>query len=186
MTYSYFELASVLKQLLGWTSEQAQEGARLIDELTPDEVLASLKAVSKLQTSKPTVGRPKSYALAWILLQNNLVTLEEFETLVHRQLVDQEIKRDTFYRAMRNARKFISQRDQLRRESEKLTSYESIWISFQANRLSPEQFKLKMLELYNNGVIAEEKYRHALVEIEKIIAIQKRMIEHQIEEIRKK
>ncbi|MFW9856136.1 MAG: hypothetical protein ACFFFG_13880 [Candidatus Thorarchaeota archaeon] len=186
MTYSYFELASVLKQLLGWTSEQAQEGARLIDKLTPEEVLASLKAVSKLQTSKSTVGRPKSYASAWILLQNNLVTLEEFETIVQRQLVNQEIKRDTFYRAMRNARKFIRQLDQLRRESDELTSYESIWVAFQANRLSPEQFKLKMLELYNDGVIDEKKYRHALVEIEKIITIQKRMIEHQLEEIRKK
>jgi hypothetical protein len=123
LTNTYRDLASFLKMLLGWTPEQAQEGARLIDNLSPEEVLASLKAVSKLQTTKTTLGRPKSYSAAWILLQNNLVALEDFETIVHRQLVNKEIKRDTFYRAMRNARKFIKQRDQLRRESEKLVSY---------------------------------------------------------------
>ena len=185
VTYGHLELASFLKQLLGWTPEQAKEGAHLIDKLTPEEVLASLKAVSKLQSSKSSLGRPKAYRAAWILLQNNLIALEEFETIVHRQLVNKEIKRDTYYRAMRNARKFNEQRGQLRRESKELVSYESVWIAFQANHLSPEQFKLKMLELLDKGVISEEKYRHALVEVEKIVNIQKRMIELQLVKTRK-
>lgn len=184
VTNVHLELASFLKQLLGWTPDQAKEGARLIDNLTPEEVLASLKAVSKLQSSKSSVGRPKAYRAAWILLQNNLIALEEFETIVHRQLVNKEIKRDTFYRAMRNARKFFDQRDLLRREINRLVSYESVWVAFQTNHLTPEQFKLKMLDLLDKGVISEEKYRHALVEVEKIVNIQKRMIELQLNKTR--
>lgn len=184
VTNVHLELASFLKQLLGWTPDQAKEGAHLIDNLTPEEVLASLKAVSKLQPSKSNVGRPKAYRAAWVLLQNNLIALEEFETIVHRQLVNKEIKRDTFYRAMRNARKFFDQRDQLRKEINRLVSYESVWVAFQTNHLTPKQFKLKMLELLDKGVISEEKYRHALVEVEKIVNIQKRMIDLQLKKTR--
>jgi hypothetical protein len=39
-----------------------------------------------------------------------------------------------------------------------------------------------MQELLDNGVISEEKYHHALAEAEKIVTIQKRMIELQLKE----
>ncbi|MFX0051689.1 MAG: hypothetical protein ACFE8U_10405, partial [Candidatus Hermodarchaeota archaeon] len=77
----------------GWNETTASEFASLIANLTPDEAITGLKAAKSLRPSaKTAVGRPKAYLSAWIKLQNNLISLEEFETIVHRQLIDNEIK----------------------------------------------------------------------------------------------
>ncbi|MFX0173825.1 MAG: hypothetical protein ACFE9L_18230, partial [Candidatus Hodarchaeota archaeon] len=92
-SYSTNILRLSLTREQGWNESTASEFVSLVANLTPNEVITGLKAAKSLRFSPKTcVGRPKAYLSAWIKLQNNLISLEEFETIVHRQLIDNEIK----------------------------------------------------------------------------------------------
>lgn len=161
----------------GWNETTANECASLIANLTPDEVIIGLKAARSLKPSaKSSAGRPKAYLAAWIKLQNNLISLEEFETVVHRQLINNEIKKDTYYRAMRKARKFVEHRNRTI-NLDKLQSYEEIWIAFHSNRLNWNEFKTNLESLKQLQKISEVRYQHALEEGKRILKIRKYMVE---------
>ncbi|MFX0181803.1 MAG: hypothetical protein ACFE95_01875 [Candidatus Hodarchaeota archaeon] len=161
----------------GWNETTANECASLIANLTPDEVITGLKAIKSLRPStKGSVGRPKAYLAAWIKLQNNLISLEEFETNVHRQLINNEIKKDTYYRAMRKARKFVEHRNRTI-NLDKLQSYEEIWIAFHSNQLTWNQFKTNLENLKQHQKISEERYQHAIEEGKRVLKIRKYMVE---------
>ncbi|MFX0149979.1 MAG: hypothetical protein ACFFAJ_04300 [Candidatus Hodarchaeota archaeon] len=161
----------------GWNETTASEFASLIANLTPDEAITGLKAAKSLRPSaKTAVGRPKAYLSAWIKLQNNLISLEEFETIVHRQLIDNEIKKDTYYRAMRKAKKFIEHRNRTV-NLDKLQSYEEVWIAFHSNQLNWDEFKTNLEKLKQHKRISEVRYQHAISEGKRVLKIRKYMIE---------
>ncbi|MFX0172344.1 MAG: hypothetical protein ACFE9L_10515, partial [Candidatus Hodarchaeota archaeon] len=109
-------------------------------------------------------------------LQNNLISLEEFETIVHRQLIDNEIKKDTYYRAMRKAKKFVEHRNRTINLDE-LKSYEEVWIAFHSNQLNWDEFKTNLEKLKQHKRISEVRYQHAIHEGKRVLKIRKYMIE---------
>jgi len=158
----------------GWDEDLKRQVEKLISKLTPTQVISELKKLTKEKpSSKNRTGRPKSYKTAWIQLENNSISFDEFQTLVHQQLIDREITNHTYYRAIRKAKKYLTHKKILEIES---TSYEEAWAAVWANQ-KWEKFEKVLSQLLADNKITQAKYEDGLNKAEdykKYLAISKK------------
>lgn len=159
----------------GWDEDLKKQVENLISKLTPTEVISELKKLTREKPpSKKYAGRPKSYKTAWIQLENNSISFDKFQTLVHQQLVDKKITNHTYYRAIRKAKQFLAHKKNITTDP---TSYEEAWIAFSANQIQMEKFEEVLNQLLANNKITQAKYEHGLNEAKKykkLLAISKK------------
>ena len=154
----------------GWDEDLKKQVENLISKLTPTEVISELKKLTKEKPpSKRYAGRPKSYKTAWIQLENNSISFDEFQTLVHQQLYDGKITNHTYYRAIRKAKQFIAHKKIFEIEP---TSYEEAWVVFSVNQKG-EKFEEVLNQLLANNKITQAKYEDGLNKAKKFIIAKK-------------
>jgi len=155
----------------GWDEDLKKQVENLISKLTPTQVINELKKLTKEKpSSKKCAGRPKSYKTAWIQLENNSISFDEFQTLVHQQLIDGKITNHTYYRAIRKAKKYLAHKKILEIEP---TSYEESWATVWANQ-KWEKFEEVLSQLLADNKITQAKYEDGLIkakEYKKFLAI---------------
>jgi len=155
----------------GWDDELKKQVEKLISKLTPTEVISELKKLTKEKPpSNKCAGRPKSYKTAWIQLENNSISFDEFQTLVYQQLINREITNHTYYRAIRKAKQFLAHKKILKIEP---TSYEEAWIVFSANQIQWEKFEEVLSQLLADNKITQAKYEDGLNKAKKFIIAKK-------------
>lgn len=156
----------------GWNENLIDEATQLISKLSATEVISGLTTLT--MHSPPKKGRPKTYNTAWLKLENSLVSFEDFKTLIYNQLIEGDIGKDTYYRAIRKAKEFIKHRERL---NIKPQTYSEAWVSLQQSKINFEEFKEILKQLFDEKKITEEKYRHALRRGNELVKIRKSMIE---------
>ena len=158
----------------GWDEDLKKQVENLISKLTPTQVISELEKLTKEKhSSKKCAGRPKSYKTAWIQLENNSISFDEFQTLVHQQLINREITNHTYYRAIRKAKQFLAHKKILEIEP---TSYEEAWAAVSANQ-KWEKFEEVLSQLLADNKITQAKYEDGLIkakEYKKFLAISKK------------
>lgn len=149
----------------GWNEELIKEAEKLMLKLSPTEVIKELeKLKTSSSSSKKSVGRPKSYRTAWIKLENGMIDLEEFQTLVHLMLINKEISTHAYYRAIKKANDFIKRRQVFIEPK----TYKEAWVLLQTKQISFDQFKTILSNFlissdinqaeYDDGVTKAKKY----------------------------
>lgn len=161
-----------LKTKNGWNEALKNECEKLISNLSPDDVLSALSTYSYI--SKKHVGRPKSYAIAWMKLENHLISYKEFKALVYKQLINDEIGDDTYYRALKRAKNFIAQRKIINITPK---SYREAWLALQSSRMSWDEFKAILLSLKKNERITEDEFSRGLLKGEELMKFRRMVLE---------
>ncbi|MHA2304515.1 MAG: hypothetical protein ACXACU_03915 [Candidatus Hodarchaeales archaeon] len=148
----------------GWNEELIKQVESLILKLHPTEVIKELeKLTSSSLSPKKSVGRPKSYRTAWVKLENGLIDLEEFQTLVHLMLVNKEISTHAYYRAIKKANNFIERRKIFIEPK----TYKEAWVLLQAKQISIDQFEAILNNLLISSEINQTVYDDGLAKAKK-------------------